>query len=99
MFENICNAYDNAYKLINADGIIPCGKAMYKGVELGLKVHRDTFHASLGLGRYILALTWYKTLTGKDITKNNFSALDKPVTRKERKLAIKAVNSIFEAKN
>ena len=79
---------------INADGIIPCGQAMYNAVKLGInKIHRDTFHASLGAGRYLLGLTWYKTLTGKDISENNFDNLDEIITNKERGIIIKAVNS------
>ena len=37
----------------------------------GIKVHRDTFHASYGLGRYALALLWLRVLTKasiKDLT-------------------------------
>ena len=69
MFEDIKNAYDNAVKTIQADGIIPCGQAMFNATKISANtIHRDTFHASFGAGRYLLALTWYKTLTGKDIS-------------------------------
>ena len=60
------------------------------------KVHRDGLHARLGVGRYLLALTWYKTLTGKDITTNNFNYLDEPITEEERKAVIQVVNSIIK---
>ncbi len=88
-------AYEKAARLINADGIIRSGEALLKARELGItNIHRDTFHASFGIGRYILALTWYKFLTGKDISRNSFSDFDEPVSEKEREIAIKAVNLI-----
>lgn len=92
----ITKAYSKAATLINAHGIIPSGPAMMKAHELGIeKMHRDTFHASLGAGRYLLALTWYKALTGNDISNNAFSDFDVPVSEEERKIVIEAVNSVF----
>ncbi len=44
----------------------------------GIKVHRDTFHAGLGAGRYLLGLTWYHTLTGRAIRGGSI-LLDEPV--------------------
>jgi hypothetical protein len=94
MLADIQSAYKNAFDLIKADKIIPSGTAMYNALSLGMeKIHRDTFHASYGSGRYLLALTWYKTLTGNDITNNDFNDFDLPVTDKEREIVIKAVNS------
>ena len=92
MYQDIQTAYKTAAKTIDAVGIIPCGTAMFKAASLGLKVHRDTFHASFGAGRYLLALTWFKTLTGKEILKNNFSDFDEPVTEEEREIILKAVD-------
>lgn len=93
MLVDIQKAYTNAVLSINADGLIPCGTAMLEASSMGInKIHRDTFHASLGAGRYLLALTWYKTLTGKDISCNNFEEFDEIVTKEERELVIKAVN-------
>ena len=43
-----------------------------------------------------MALTWYKALTGKDITNNTFDAFDEPVSGEERKIVIKAVNAAFD---
>jgi hypothetical protein len=96
MLSDVRDCYSKAAEKIQASGIIPCGEAMMKALELGMgKVHRDTFHASLGAGRYLLALCWYKTLTGKDITGNAFDDFDAPVTEQERKIVIKAVNSVL----
>ncbi len=97
MYSDIAVAYKKAAALINADGIIPCGKAMLYAAKFGIKnARRDTFHASFGVGRYLLALTWYKALTGKDISDNDFDDFDEPVGKGERKAAIKAVNAAFE---
>ena len=96
MFNDIAKSYNKVAKVIKADGIIPSGQAMINAVDLGIeKIHRDTYHASLGAGRYLLALTWYKALTGKDISNNAFDEFDLEVSDKERKIVIKAVNSAF----
>ena len=96
MLEDIKHSYVMAAKAINADGIIPSGQALFNATQMGIqKVHRDTFHASLGVGRYILALTWYKSLTGKDITRDSFGCFDRPVSEHEREIAIKAVCLAF----
>ena len=95
MLADVKKAYGSAAAAIHADGIIPCGPAMLKATELGIqKIHRDQFHASFGAGRYLLALTWYKTLTGKDISQNSFDELDEPITEEERQILINAVNSV-----
>jgi len=96
MFAAVEECYDKAAKLIEADGIIPAGKAMLTAAQTGIeKIHRDTYHASLGAGRYLLALTWFKYLTGRDISENAFDDFDVPVTEEERKIVIGAVNKVF----
>lgn len=96
MFAGIENAYKQAAELICADGIIPAGKAMLTASQTGIeKIHRDTYHASLGAGRYLLALVWFKYLTGRDITDNAFDDFDAPVTDEERKIVIAAANAAF----
>lgn len=100
MFKAIEASYSKAADLIKADGIIPCGKAMLNATKLGIeKIHRDTFHASLGAGRYLLGLTWYKKLLGKDITGNDYDEFDVPVSQEEREIVIKAVNAAFDEEN
>lgn len=97
MFEDIKRSYNMAAQAINADGIIPCGQAMFNATQLGLEdIHRDSLHASLGSGRYLLALTWYKALTGNDISCDSFSDFDSPISEQERKIIIEAVNSAFQ---
>ena len=95
MFADIRTAYHQAARFINAEGIIPSGEAMLGAVRNGIgKIHRDTFHASRGAGRYLLALVWYKLLTGKDVTGNTFSEIDEPISAEERQIIINTVNCL-----
>ncbi len=74
MFADIKKSYEKAAKAIDADGIIPSGEVVNRLLVNGLdKIHRDPIHASLGVGRYALGLTWYSTLTGNDILNNTFT--------------------------
>ena len=74
------NAYALACEQTQADGVIPSGETfawlLANGIE---KIHRDTFHASYGLGRYTLGLLWYRLLTGRSVAENSFAAFDEPV--------------------
>ena len=93
MYHAIRDAYEIAAKAIHADGIIPCGDVMYLLAETcDAPVHRDTFHASLGLGRYALAMTWLRYLTGVDVTENDFSDTAEPVSE-EQMAAVKDIVS------
>ncbi|MBQ7384104.1 MAG: DUF4886 domain-containing protein [Clostridia bacterium] len=97
MLSAVRESYEKAARDIGAYGIIPCGEAMMAATKLGIeKIHRDTFHASLGVGRYLLALCWYKALTGRDISDNSFGDFDVPVTDEERAIVIRAVNAVVE---
>ena len=87
MFAGIKEAYNTAFKAVGADILIPSGYAFDLLQNKGFKVHRDTFHAKYGFGRYALSLTWMKTLFGKDVTCGNFDAFDEPVTDEERSAA------------
>lgn len=97
MFAKIKECYANAAKEINADGIIPCGEVLQAAQKNGMaKVHRDGFHAGLGAGRFMLALTWYKYITGNSIDNVKFNMFDAEVTEEEYKIAIKSVNDIVK---
>lgn len=88
MFLNLKSAYEKAKASINADGMILSGEAFQKLLEAGIeKVHRDTFHASFGLGRYTLGLVWYKTLTGKSCIGNTFRNFDEEISEDEIRIA------------
>ena len=95
MFKDIEVSYEKAAGEINADLVIPSGKIFQRLIDSGIeKVHRDTYHASLGLGRYALGLLWYKMLTGNDVINNTFSDFDEEVPQTEIKIAKKCVEEI-----
>ena len=97
MLKDIKEAYNKAADSINAYGIIPSGEVMNMLLERGIeKVHRDGFHASLGLGRYTLGLLWYTALTGNSISQNCFCNFDEPVTEQEIIIAKQAVMDVIE---
>ena len=79
MFRDVKASYDKAAAEIKADGIIPSGELFQRMLKNGFDtVHRDTFHAHLGYGRYALAALWYDLLTGNDVRGNTFRDLDVP---------------------
>lgn len=81
MFTRLESAYQQLCDTVQAAGIIPSGELMQKMLASGFeKVHRDTFHASLGAGRYAMGLLWYRMLTGADVMDNEFCDFDEAVT-------------------
>lgn len=93
MFRDIQKAYAQAAKDIDAYGIIPSGQLFMNLLESGIeKVHRDTYHAKLGLGRYALGLLWYKFFTNKSIDTIDFSQFDEPISHKEIEIIKNCVN-------
>ena len=82
-------AYKKAAAAIDADGYIPCTAAMEKlYAKIGDSAYRDGYHASLGVGRYMLSLVWHMNIFGKDnIDGVSFSDFDIPVTDEEKKIA------------
>lgn len=96
MLADIKAAYEKANEAVHGAGIIPAGEVLYKLHELGVeKVHRDTYHASFGVGRYALALAWFASLTGKSVADNTFNAFDEPVSDEEIALAKEAVRQVI----
>ncbi len=95
MFRDLQDAYEKAAKEINADMVIPSGELFQKLIEAGIeKIHRDTYHATYGLGRYALGLLWYSCLTGNDVAGNTFSDFDEEVSEKEIETAKKCVKEL-----
>ncbi|MBE7060589.1 MAG: DUF4886 domain-containing protein [Ruminococcaceae bacterium] len=94
MHKDIKAAYALAAKRIEADGVIPSGELMFNLCKAGHKMHRDTFHASYGLGRYALGLLWFKKLTGKSVANNSFRKFDDFVTKDEIAAACEAVEKL-----
>jgi hypothetical protein len=96
MLSDVQAAYKEAAEIVGVDGIIPSGTLFDMMLDRGVeKVHRDTFHASLGLGRYALGLLWFRTLTGKSVAENCFRELDVAATDKEIEIT-KACVDTFE---
>ena len=94
MQNDITAAYKEIGDAIGIDGIIPSGEVFSALLEAGVKkVHRDTFHASLGLGRYALGLIWYKTLIGGSVVGNSFRDFDEPVWEDQVRLVQQVVDS------
>lgn len=83
MFADVKRAYEKAASDIGASLVVKSGTLMAELVKNGLKVHEDTFHASLGVGRYALGLLWYKTLTGNDVVNNTFSDFLREIPKDE----------------
>ena len=100
MLPKIKKNYRDAAMRISAYGLIPSGSAMYRyyrEVEpLGGTVYRDTFHADLGVGRYLLGCVWFEALTGRSAVGNGYSDFDKPVTAEERERAERIAHDVFE---
>lgn len=95
MFADIEKAYQLCSDTIGADGIIPCGKLMMTLLDKGIeKVHRDTFHASLGLGRFAQGLLWYKALTGNSVADITYNDFDEEIPAEHIAIAKEVVDSL-----
>ena len=95
MLQDIVDACEKAACDIQADFVIPSGEVFGAMIESGIeKVHRDTYHASLGLGRYALGLTWYRCLTGRDITGIVCKEFDEEVSPQQIEIAQKCVSAV-----
>ena len=95
MLCDVVKAYQKAAEHIRADYLIPSGEVFGAMIENGIqKIHRDTFHAGRGLGRYALGLIWYKTLTGNDVLENPFCDFDEEVSAEQLVIAKKCVQEV-----
>lgn len=96
MLDGIKKSYRLAKKAVGADGIVPCAEVFDLCLKRGVKkIHRDTFHASFGLGRYTLALTWLCYLTGRNPMDISFNELDEAASPEEILIAKKAVAEVL----
>lgn len=96
MSEAVIRTYKEVYNEIKFDGFIPSGELLLALRRKGLKeLHRDGLHVSLGIGRYALALLWYRCLTGKSVADVNFTRLEEKVSDEVVKL-IKETVDTFE---
>ena len=100
MLSDVVNSYSQAARDINADYVIPSGELLSLLLENGVeKVHRDTFHATLGLGRYALGLLWYRFITGRSVEDISFNRFDEPVSDEEIVIAKKCVEELARKYN
>ena len=84
MLLDIQEAYHTAAQETGAELTIPSGELFDALLENGMRqVHRDTFHASLGAGRYALGLLWYRFLTGQEVADNSFNDPDEEVSSEQ----------------
>lgn len=96
MFDALHSAYTMAAQAMNAYMTIPSGPMFQKLAEKGINLHRDTFHASLGVGRYALSLLWYACLTGNPIDDISFSDFDEAVSDDEIKTVKECVKAVIK---
>jgi len=80
MFKNIKAASEKAVNEVGIKRIIPSGDLIEKMVLEGIQnIYLDTYHLSLGLGRFAIASLWYKFFTGQNIKDNDFVKFDEGI--------------------
>lgn len=102
MYENIADCVRGCVLPTGAfAAVAPCGTAIQNARTsfLGDTLTRDGFHLSLGVGRYIAALTMAETLTGKIAKNLSFvpacvSAAEKRVAEESAENAVKTPFSV-----
>ncbi len=62
MFADVAQAYEQARAALGGCRMIPCGEVVARMAADGYVMHRDGFHASIPLGRYVLAMVWLASL-------------------------------------
>ena len=98
MFRDIEKAYKQVAEDIKAEIFLPSGELLQELITAGFeKVHRDTFHASFGAGRYAIALLWYAVLTGRDTDAIPMIDTDEPITAEEFAVIKAAVSKLAAA--
>lgn len=100
MFRDIQRACQQAAEDCGADCLIPSGELFLAmdAAKIG-PLHRDTFHASLGLGRYALGLLWYAVLTGREIQSNTFAVPEALVSPQQQEVVKTLVTRLAAAAN
>lgn len=97
MLQDIICACNKAAEDIHADYIIPSGEVFQMLLQNGIKkVHRDTYHASIGLGRYALGLTWYSCLTGYGVIGNSFNNFDESISTEDIAIVQDCVTKVVQ---
>ncbi len=100
MLTDVTEAYSLAAQSVNADGIIRSGELFARLLDCGIEsVHRDTFHASLGLGRYALGLLWYGTLCHKSVLDSTFRNFDEDISEEAIRIVKECVEHFLSKEN
>lgn len=95
MFADIEKSYVKMVETIQATGLIPSGRLMQTLMDRGIeKVHRDTLHVTMGLGRYALGLLWFRMLTGKSVADVDFNDFDEPIPEEHIKIAKEEIEKL-----
>ena len=95
MLSDIVKVNSEIAVLIEAKKIIPSGELFGILAQKGMKgIHRDTSHASLGLGRYALGLLWYRIITENQVSENRFCDFDEPISAEKIQMIKEAVDSL-----
>lgn len=95
MYADIEKAYTQASELIGARQI-PCGKAFYIAHEKGIApLHRDTFHAQIPQGRYLLSAVWLEFFTGVNASQSDF--IPEGMTAEEKKILDEVAHEAINA--
>ena len=99
MFPAIESAYKLAAEAIDADFVIPSGRAIQKlYAEIGDETYRDGFHCHMGHSRYMLGCMWFMAFTGKGVEGNSFRDFDTEVSEERVALAQRiALETMIEA--
>lgn len=79
MYEKLSAAYEKA-AVANQISLIPCGDVIQELRKRkpfdygygGMSICRDGFHMNVIYGRYLLAATWYRFLTGSSVKTNSY---------------------------
>jgi len=93
LYETIARVMRTVVKpTAGVDIVSPTGTAIQNArTAVDVELTRDGYHLSLGLGRYIAALTFLKALTGLDIRGVSFMPDD--VTAAQRDIAVRAAEA------
>lgn len=94
MFDKVESTYKTIAERVGADYLIPSGRVLKRLHTEGYNIHYDGQHASRGIGRYALALTWMRVLFGAKAQGNSFRDFEVFVSREEIEAAWAAVDAI-----
>lgn len=92
MFDHLKSAYAKAAASLGNLRVIPCGTAFQLALKKNIHLHRDTFHASIPEGRYLLGSVWYRFFTGKVISDDSYCP--EGLSEEKKKVLNNLVNEI-----